>query len=150
MRERQNSIHWALILSSLSMSLITQDLKSQRMYLNKQDHIKLKQRVFLKLQEHIRRKFREKYGREFAEATMGIYMRALRAIYNYAQTRFNLPRERYPFGNNSVCGYIQLLRIHMPKLKCRSMFIAIIFLRFFPDEWTLNLWNGDFTTLDKP
>ena len=58
--------------------------------------------MILKLQEHIRRKFREEYGRELAEATMGIYMRALRAIYNYAQTRFNLPRERYPFGNNKI------------------------------------------------
>jgi integrase len=37
-----------------------------------------------------------------SETTMGIYMRALRALYNYAQDKFNLPREEYPFGKNKI------------------------------------------------
>lgn len=58
--------------------------------------------MILKLQEHIRRKHRKEHGKELSETTMDIYMRALRAIYNYAQTKFNLPREHYPFGSNKI------------------------------------------------
>lgn len=58
--------------------------------------------MILKLQEHIRSIFRKKSGKELSETTMDIYMRALRAIYNYAQTKFNLPRESYPFGCNKI------------------------------------------------
>lgn len=58
--------------------------------------------MILKLQDHIRTKYRKEKGKELSEATMGIYMRALRAIYNYAQDKFNLPREKYPFGKNKI------------------------------------------------
>lgn len=58
--------------------------------------------MILKLQEHIQSKFRKEHGRELSETTMDIYMRALRALYNYAQTKFNLPREHYPFGSNKI------------------------------------------------
>lgn len=58
--------------------------------------------IILKLQEHIRTNYRRENGKEMSEATMGIYMRALRAIYNYAETKFNLPKENYPFGTNKI------------------------------------------------
>lgn len=58
--------------------------------------------MILKLQEYIRNQFKKTHGRELSDTTMDIYMRALRAIYNYAQTKFNLPREHYPFGSNKI------------------------------------------------
>ena len=58
--------------------------------------------MILKLQDHIRTNYRKEKGREMSETTMGIYMRALRALYNYAQDKFNLPREEYPFGENKI------------------------------------------------
>jgi len=58
--------------------------------------------MILKLQDHIRTNYRKEKGREMSETTMGIYMRALRALYNYAQDKFNLPREEYPFGKNKI------------------------------------------------
>ena len=58
--------------------------------------------MILKLQDHIRTNYRREKGKELSEATMGIYMRALRALYNYAQAKFNLPRENYPFGKNRI------------------------------------------------
>lgn len=58
--------------------------------------------MILKLQDHIRTNYLKEKGREMSETTMGIYMRALRALYNYAQDKFNLPRENYPFGKNKI------------------------------------------------
>ncbi len=58
--------------------------------------------MILKLQDHIRTNYRREKGKELSEATMGIYMRALRALYNYAQAKFNLPRGNYPFGMNKI------------------------------------------------
>ena len=58
--------------------------------------------MILKLQDNIRTNFRKEKGKELSETTMSIYMRALRAIYNYAQEKFNLPKENYPFGKNKV------------------------------------------------
>ena len=58
--------------------------------------------MILKLQEHIRNNYRREKGKEMSETTMGIYMRALRALYNYALVKFNLPRENYPFGKNKI------------------------------------------------
>ena len=58
--------------------------------------------MILKLQDHIRTNYRKEKGKEMSETTMGIYMRALRALYNYAQDKFNLPRKDYPFGKNKI------------------------------------------------
>lgn len=58
--------------------------------------------MIIKLQDYIRTNYRRERGKEMSETTMGIYMRALRAIYNYAQEKFHLPVEHYPFGKNKI------------------------------------------------
>ena len=58
--------------------------------------------MILKLQDYIRASYRKEKGKEISETTIGIYMRALRAIYNYAQKKFHIPVEHYPFGRNKI------------------------------------------------
>jgi len=58
--------------------------------------------MILQLQDYIRDTFRKKYGKEMSETTMAIYMRSLRALYNYAQIKLNLPPENYPFGRYKI------------------------------------------------
>lgn len=58
--------------------------------------------MLLKLQEYIRNSHLKKTGNQMSETTMSIYMRALRAIYKYAEVHFDLSPKQYPFGKNKI------------------------------------------------
>ena len=60
--------------------------------------------TILKIQEYIRKEYKKTStkNREMSETTMCIYMRSLRALYNYAQKRLALNPMRYPFGKDKI------------------------------------------------
>lgn len=58
--------------------------------------------MVLKFQEYLRKNYRENNGKDMADATIGIYMRSLRALYKYAEKVFDLPHKRNPFGEGKI------------------------------------------------